>query len=148
MLPLTLHLTTAFTKHLLLTMGLPDSSVGRESTCNVGDPGLIPGLGRSTGEGIGYPLQYAWAFLLAQLFPFFLQCGKPGFDPWVGNIPWRRESLPTPVFWPGKLHRQSRESQSWTPLSDFHCIFCILEYSELDYILTSTNLLYLLSYDN
>ena len=59
MLPLTLHLTTAFTKHLLLTMGLPDSSVGRESTCNVGDPGLIPGLGRSTGEGKVYPLQYS-----------------------------------------------------------------------------------------
>ena len=67
MLPLTTHLTTAFTKHLLLTMGFPDSSVGRESTCNVGDPNSIPGSGRSAGEGIGYPLQYAWAFLVAQL---------------------------------------------------------------------------------
>ena len=28
----------------------------------------------------------------------------PGFDPWVGKIPWRRESLPTPVFWPGESH--------------------------------------------
>ena len=36
--------------------GFPGSSVGKESTCNAGDPGLIPGLGRSTGEGIGYPL--------------------------------------------------------------------------------------------
>ena len=44
-----------------------DSSVGKESTCNAGDPGSIPGSGRSTGEGIGYPLQYSWAFLLAQL---------------------------------------------------------------------------------
>ena len=85
-------------------MGFPHSSVSKESAFNSGDPGLIPGLGRSTGEGIGYPLQYAWAFLLAQLFPFFLQCGKPGFDPWVGNIPWRRESLPTPVFLPGEFH--------------------------------------------
>ena len=84
--------------------GFPAGSVGEESTCNARDPSLIPGLGRSTGEGIGYPLQYAWAFLLAQLFPFFLQCGKPGFDPWVGNIPWRREWLPTPVFWPGEFH--------------------------------------------
>ena len=42
-------------------MGFPHSSVGKESTCNVGDPGSIPGLGRSTGEGIGYPLQYSWA---------------------------------------------------------------------------------------
>ena len=39
----------------------PDSSVGKESTCNAGDPGSIPGLGRSHGEGIGYPLQYSWA---------------------------------------------------------------------------------------
>ena len=37
--------------------GLPDSLAGKESACNAGDPGLIPGLGRSTGEGIGYPLQ-------------------------------------------------------------------------------------------
>ena len=48
-------------------MGFPDSSVGKESACNAGDPGLIPGLGRSLGEGIGYPLQYSWASLEAQL---------------------------------------------------------------------------------
>ena len=48
-------------------MGFPDSSVGKESTCNAGDPGSIPGSGRSTGEGIGYPLQYSWASLVAQL---------------------------------------------------------------------------------
>ena len=40
-------------------MGFPYSSVGEESACNAGDPGLIPGSGRSTGEGIGYPLQYS-----------------------------------------------------------------------------------------
>ena len=45
----------------------PHSSVGKESTCNAGDPGLIPGSGRSTGEGIGYPLQYSWASLVAEL---------------------------------------------------------------------------------
>ena len=48
-------------------MGFPDSSVGKESACNAGDPGLIPGSGRSPGEGIGYPLQYSWASLVAQL---------------------------------------------------------------------------------
>ena len=48
-------------------MGFPDSSVGKESTCNAGDPGLIPGSGRSAGEGIGYPLQYSWVSLVAQL---------------------------------------------------------------------------------
>ena len=47
--------------------GFPGSSVGKESTCNAGDPGLIPGLGRSLGEGIGYPLQYSWASLVAQM---------------------------------------------------------------------------------
>ena len=46
--------------------GFPGSSVGKESTCNVGDPSLIPGWGRSPGEGIGYPLQYSWASLVAQ----------------------------------------------------------------------------------
>ena len=39
--------------------GFPDSSVGKESACNVGDLGSIPGLGRSSGEGKGYPLQYS-----------------------------------------------------------------------------------------
>ena len=48
-------------------MGFPQSSVGKESTCNAGDPDLILGLGRSTGEEIGYPLQYSWASLVAQL---------------------------------------------------------------------------------
>ena len=43
------------------------SSAGKESTCNAGDPGLIPGSGRSAGEGIGYPLQDSWASLVAQL---------------------------------------------------------------------------------
>ena len=46
---------------------VPDSSVGKESACNVGDPGSIPGLERSAGEGIGYPLQYSPASLVAQL---------------------------------------------------------------------------------
>ena len=48
-------------------MGFSGSSAGKESACNAGDPGLVPGFGRSTGEGIGYPLQYSWASLVAQL---------------------------------------------------------------------------------
>ena len=51
---------------LEIYLGFPDSSVGKESVCNAGDPGSIPGLGRSTGEGIGYSLQYSWASLVAQ----------------------------------------------------------------------------------
>ena len=48
-------------------MGFPGSSAGKESTCNAGDPGSIPGLRRSPGEGNGYPLQYSWASLVAQM---------------------------------------------------------------------------------
>ena len=48
-------------------MDFPGSSAGKESTCNAGDPSLIPGLGQSPGEGISYPLQYSWASLVAQL---------------------------------------------------------------------------------
>ena len=48
-------------------MYFPDSSVGKESTCNTGDPDSIPGSGRSAEKSIGYPLQYSWASLVAQL---------------------------------------------------------------------------------
>ena len=47
--------------------GLPDSSAGKESACNTGDPASIPGSERSSGEGIGCPVQYSWASLVAQL---------------------------------------------------------------------------------
>ena len=48
-------------------MGFPHSSVGKESTCNAADLSSIPRSGRSSGEGIGYPLQYSWVSLVAQL---------------------------------------------------------------------------------
>ena len=47
--------------------GFPGCSDGKESTSNAGDPGSIPGSGKSPGEGIGYPLQYSWASLVAQM---------------------------------------------------------------------------------
>ena len=47
-------------------MGFPHNSVGNEYTCTAGDPGSIPGSGRSPEEGIGYPFQYSWASLVAQ----------------------------------------------------------------------------------
>ena len=49
------------------TLGFPSSSVGKEYACNAGDPDSILESGRSTGEGTGYPLQYSWASLVAQL---------------------------------------------------------------------------------
>ena len=64
--PFTPYITDnfGFLKQLL---NFPDSAAGKESTCNAGDPDSIPGLGGSTGEGTGYPLQYSWASLVAQL---------------------------------------------------------------------------------
>ena len=51
----------------ILVRDFPDSSVGKESACISRDSGLIPGSGRSDGEGISHPLQYSWAPLVAQL---------------------------------------------------------------------------------
>ena len=90
---------------LIKLCGFPDSPVGKEFTSNAGDPGLIPGSGRSSGEGIDYPLQYSGVSLVAQLVKrIHLQCGRPSFNPWVGTIPWRWERLPAPVFWLGEFH--------------------------------------------
>ena len=50
-----------FKKFWDIQRGFPGTSADKESTCNAGDPGSIPGSGRSPGEGIGYPLQYHWA---------------------------------------------------------------------------------------
>ena len=57
----------AYAMYWHVILGFPGSSAGKESTCNAGDRGSIPGSGRSTGERIGYPLQYSWASLVAQL---------------------------------------------------------------------------------
>ena len=64
--------------------GFPDSSVVKESGYNARDPGSIPGLGRSAGEGIGYPLQYSWASLVAQLVKNAPAMGET----WVRFLGW------------------------------------------------------------
>ena len=103
-------------------IGLP-SQFGKESTCSAGDPSLIPGLGRFPGEGIGYPLQYCWASLVALL---------------VKNLPSMRET------WVSGLGRSPGEEKGYllqysglensmdcivhgvpkdrTQLSYFHCL--------------------------
>ena len=63
---------------------MPDSSVGKGSACNSGNPGWIPGLGRSAGEGIGYPLHYSWASLVAQLVKNL----PPMRETWVCFLGW------------------------------------------------------------
>ena len=60
------------------------SSAGKESTCNAGNPGSIPRSGRSPGEGIGYPLQYSWASLVAQMVK-----NLPAMcETWVRSLDW------------------------------------------------------------
>ena len=61
--------------------GFPDSSVGKESACNAGDPRWIPGSVRSTGERIGYPLQYYWTSPVAQNLPAM-------WETWVQPLGW------------------------------------------------------------
>ena len=65
--PLRGHHLLLLRSDLLVLWGFPDSSVGKESACNAEDPSSISRSGRSSGEGIGYPLQYFWASLVAQL---------------------------------------------------------------------------------
>ena len=66
------------------TEGFPHSSVGKESGCSAGDPSSIPESERSAGEGIGYPLQYSWASLVAQLVK-----NPPAVrETWVRSLGW------------------------------------------------------------
>ena len=65
-------------------MGFPDSSVAKESTCNAGDPGSISGSGRSSGEGIGFALQYSWASRVDQLVKNLPEIQET----WVGSLDW------------------------------------------------------------
>ena len=65
-------------------MGFPGGSVGKESACKAGVPGSIPGAGRSGGEGIGYPFQYSWVSLGAQLVK-----NLPAIqETWVRSLGW------------------------------------------------------------
>ena len=68
---------------MVLSYGGPNKLV-HESACNAGDPGSIPGLGRSAGEGIGYPVQYSWASLVIQLVK-----NLPAlWETWIQTLGW------------------------------------------------------------
>ena len=87
----------------------PGSSAGKESTCNVKNPSSIAGSGRSPEEGTGYPLQYSWVGLVAQMVK-----NLPAMqETWVQSLswddPWRKAWQPTPVY----LHEES----PWTEVS-------------------------------
>ena len=95
-------------------MGFPGSSAGKESTCKAGDSGSILGLGRSPAEGIGYPLQYLGASLVAQL---------------VKNLPEIRETWIQPLRWEDPL-----ENGMATHFSshEFHGLYSPRDHKELD----------------
>ena len=80
----------AFSSLWWIILGFPDSSVGKESACNAGDPGAVPGSGRSAGEGLGYPLQYSWASLVV---------------PSVKNLPAMRETWVWSLGWEDPLEK-------------------------------------------
>ena len=68
--------------------GFPGSSVGKEPTSNAGDPSSIPGLGRSPGEAIDYPLQYSWTSLVGSAGKeSTCNAGDPSSIPGLGRSP-------------------------------------------------------------
>ena len=87
-----------------LALGFLGSSAGKESACNAGDPGSISGSGSSPGEGIGYPLHYSWASLVAQM----VKNPPAVWETWVCLMPGCEDPLeegawqPTPVFLSGE----------------------------------------------
>ena len=107
--------------------GFPGSLAGKESTYNAEDPGLIPGSGRSPGEGIGYPLQYSWASLVAQMVK-----NLPAmWETWIRSLGWEnplKNSMATHssiLAWRiprdiGAWWTTVMGSQSWTWLSDWN----------------------------
>ena len=103
-----------------LLMFVPGSSAGKESACSAGVPGLIPGLGRSAGEGIGYTLQYSWASLVAQLIK-----NLPATrDTWVQSLDWEdpvekgKATHSSILAWRIPRTVIHGAEKSWTQLSD------------------------------
>ena len=102
--------------------GFPDSLVGKESACNAGDPSLIPGSGRSAGEGIGYPLQYSRASLVVQLVKKPPAMQETPARSWVGKTLEKGTVTHTSILaWRIPWTVQSMgDARSKTRLSDFH----------------------------
>ena len=127
-------------------MGFPDGSVGKESACNAGDnSGSIPGLGRSPGEGIGYPLQYFWASLVTQMVKHLPTMQET----WVRSLGWEdplEKEMAThssTLAWkiprtkePGRL--QSMESQRVQPPNTYvdHMYFLLTSFLGIICMLT------------
>ena len=119
--------TCAVRVEFLFLGGFPHSSVGKESACNAGDPWFDSGSGRSTGEGIGYPLQYSWASLVAQL----VKNPPAMWETWVWSLGWEdplqkgKSTHSSILVWriPWTVHGVEK---SQTRLSDFQFHFTSL----------------------
>ena len=98
-----MHQVTAIYTETSYYTGLPGGSAGKESACSAEGPSPIPGLGRCP-EVIGYPLQYSWASLVAQL----VKNPPAMWETWVCSLGWEDplegNGYPQPVFWPGEFH--------------------------------------------
>ena len=108
-----------------MVMGFPHGSAGKESACNIGDPSLISVLRISAGEGTGYPLQYSWASLVAQLVK-----NPPAiWETWVQSLGWedpleQGKAIPSSILawripwtvWSKGLQRVGRDWATFTSL--------------------------------
>ena len=118
-------------RRFTVKLDFPDSSVGKESTNDAGDPGSILGSGRSAGEGIGHPLQYSWASLVAQLVK-----NLPAVqETWVRSLGWKdplekgKATHSSILAWRIPWIAYSMGSQSQTRLSNFHLSLIRQDYS-------------------
>ena len=107
--------------------GFPHSSVGKQSACHVGDPSSIPRLGRFTGEGIGYSLQYSWASFVVQLvknLPAMLET-------WLWSLGWEdhlekgKATHSSILAWRISWTVAHGDPKSQTRLSNFHLSFVL-----------------------
>ena len=107
--------------------GPDDSSVGKESACNAGDPGSIPRQGRPPGEGIDYPLQYSWEFPCGSAGKeSSCNVGDPGSIPGLGRAPGEENGNPcqyscleNPMDRGAWQATVQGVAKSWTQLSNF-----------------------------
>ena len=114
-------------------MRFPDSSVGKESSCNAGDTGSVPGLDRSTGERIGYPLQCSWASLMSGK-ESCCNAGDLGLIPCLERSP--GEGKGYPLQYSGLENSMNcivhRIAKSWTRPKDFHSLIHVSKRRYLD----------------
>ena len=94
------YLNQHIKRQFSLDSGFSGTSAGKESACNAGDPSLIPGSGRSPGEGIGYPLRYSWASQAAQR---------------VKNLPAMQETWVRSLGWEDPLEKRKATHSSIQP---------------------------------